>query len=400
MRSLPLHGAPPESVVSGPPIAAKGFRPFFLLAAALATLFLPLWLLVLSGRVRVDAYVDPIAWHSHEMVFGFSAAVVAGFLLTAVGNWTGKETAIGKPLLALAALWIAGRIALLVPGGSRLLVAAIELAFLPALAITIARPLVATKNRRNMIMLVVLAALWLADLAFHLVPDARRTAVLFAVDVIVLLVVLIGARVFPMFTRNATGDQTVASKPRLDKLAALAVAALALVDLVRAAGVSATLVSGTLAAVAAVLVVARASRWGARGALKDPMLWVLHAGHAWIAVGLVLRAASTFAPSAVPSSLATHALTAGVIGTTTLGMMARVALGHSGRTIRATRLTTASFALVTLAALVRVFGPLVLPSGAYHAVVVSGLLWTAAFGAYLVGYAPVLLAPRVDGKPG
>jgi uncharacterized protein involved in response to NO len=382
-------------------IGAKGFRPFFFLASLFAVVSVPLWLLALAGRLDPSGYLDAATWHAHEMVFGFAVAVITGFLLTAVGNWTKRETIVDAPLLGLAALWILGRVAMafsaILP---RWLPAAADLAFLPAVVIVLAPPLVAARNKKNFVMLAMLALIFATNVVIHLgalgvVSAWRRRAMLTAVDLIVLIIVVIAGRVMPMFTRNATGVQTVRGAPVLD---VLAVASVALVVVLDAAAPESRL--GAIAAgLAGALTLARTARWGARHSLRDPLLWVLHLGYLWIPLGFVLRAISAFAP-AVPRSAAMHALTAGAIGTMTLGMMSRVALGHTGRPLGASRPVVVSFALVTLAAAVRVLAPLASPSAYLTWLVVAGCSWTAAFAIHLRVYAPILFAARVDGKAG
>jgi uncharacterized protein involved in response to NO len=392
---LPMFGSPPETKMRRPAIFAKGFRPFFFLAALAAVLSVPVWMLALYGFVRVDAHFDPMAWHAHEMVFGFGAAVVAGFLLTAVGNWTGRETATGGHLAALSALWVAGRIALLVPNLPSPLVTAVDVAFLPAIAITIARPLVATRNRRNLVMALVLLLLSAVNVWMHLDPAGRRRGALLGVDLLVILIAIMAGRVFPMFTKNATGDATIRSHRVLDVLAIVSLVAMTALDLASQSGPIVALVCGGGAA----LMIARAAHWGANRSARDPMLWILHAGYAWIPIGLLLRAASAISTT-VPSALATHALTAGAIGTVTLGMMARVALGHTGRKIVAPPSARVAFVLVIAAAIARVIGPLFLPTAYRECLIVSALAWSGAFLAFLAGYTSVLLRPRIDGKSG
>ena len=398
---LPLYGEVAEPSARPWPIAAKGFRPFFLLAALFATLLVPLWLLVLDGRLQVGRYLDPIYWHAHEMVFGFAVAVIAGFLLTAVGNWTKRETAVGLPLLALAGLWVAGRVAMtgpqLVPPW---LTAITDLAFLPVLIVVVARPLIATRNTKNLVMLAILTALFLANLVVHLdvlgvLPGWRRRGCLLGIDVIVLVILVISGRTFPMFTRNGTGVETIASSPRLDQLAIASMAVLVVLDAV----VPELVVTAAWAALVGVLALVRSWRWGARHTRRTPLLWVLHVGYLWIPIGLVLRAVAA-GTSAVTPQIATHALTVGAIGSITLGMMARVALGHSGRLLAASRTIVVAFVLALLAAMIRVGAPL-LGGDRYRATVfLAGALWAAAFALYLVVYVPILVAPRVDGKPG
>ncbi|MDF2697327.1 MAG: NnrS protein involved in response to [Labilithrix sp.] len=396
-RPLPLHGFPPPATSAARvAVFAKGFRPFFLLASLSAALLLPLWLLVLAGVLQPASHFAPPFWHAHEMVFGFAVAVIAGFLLTAVGNWTQRETATGLPLVLLCGLWLLGRIAmstaLFAPG----LVAIADLAFLPALMVVLARPLLAANNRRNFVMLAVLAALFATNVMTHLdalgsAPGWQRRGVLVAVDIVVVLMLVISGRVLPMFTRNATGRDGIRSIPTLDGLAVGMMAVLTALDAFTA---STSSLVATLAGITAVLAAARAARWGTLHTLQQPLLWILHVGYFWIPVGLLLRAAGgTYA------SMATHALTAGAVGALTLGMMARVSLGHTGRQLTVGRPISAAFVLVTLAAVVRVLAPLA-PQHYLTSLAIAGVLWAAAFAVFLVVYAKVLVSPRVDGRAG
>lgn len=387
---------------SSVPVLAKGFRVFFLLAAVYAVVVVPVWLLVAGGAVGSIGSFSPAYWHAHEMLFGFTTAVVAGFLLTAVSNWTKRETAVGARLAGLAALWVAGRVVVslgpLLPRG---LVAAVDVAFLPALALTIAKPLIATGNRRNLVMVGVLAALSLANAAMHadalgIMPGTSHRGALVAVDLIVLLIVVISGRVFPMFTRNATGVADVAGRPRLDVVAIAATALVAVVDMI-APGERLWTAGAVLFAAAATGV--RATTWGARHTARQPLLWVLHAGYAFVPAGFLLRALPALNPS-IPLSPALHSFTLGAIGTLTLGMMARVSLGHTGRMLAVDRMTAYAFGAVVIAAIVRVVAPLTVSAAYWPSITVAGLLWTAAFAIYLVRYAPILTAPRVDGLPG
>lgn len=406
---LRLAGAPPAPAADVPPWLAKGFRPFFLLAGLHAALIIPLWLLAVRNVVRVDGYLDPMTWHAHEMVYGYTVAVIAGFLLTAVGNWTGRETAVGVPLLALAGLWLLGRVAFVAAGAlPGELVAVADLAFLPALAVAIGRPLVATRNLRNYPVLGVVVALWLVGLAIHLdvlgvlAPGWRFRATAGAVDLATLLVLFFSARIFPMFTRNATKVDAIRNWPALDWATVAAMSALTVIDVARPGHAVAPWLAGAVAALA----LARSVPWGARHTLRHPLLWILHVGHAWIVIGLALRALAGVT-DVVTSSAWVHALTAGGLGCTTLGMMARVALGHSGRALAIGRPVTLAFLAVTLAAFVRVVAPIVVavvaPSGptAYRAFLdASGTLWTIAFALFVLAYARILTTRRADGRPG
>ncbi len=397
-RSLQMYGQPAISRPDSAPLralAAKGFRPFFLLAAIFASLIIPLWLLVLSGRFAPGAYLPPASWHAHEMLFGYASAVIAGFLLTAVGNWTQRETVTGRALLGLCGLWLAGRVGLLMaatlPPGA---VAAIDLAFLPAVAIAIGRPLVLAKNRRNFVMLGLLLLLFTTNAAMHaeplglLPPGTAHRAALVTVDLIVVLLALMAGRVFPMFTRNATGVASVRSIPALDLAAVAALVALTAADALALSGGAISWIGG----VACVLTIARAVHWGARFTFGQPLLWILHVGYAWIPLGLLLRASGNV--------LALHALTVGALGSLTLGMMARVSLGHTGRPLAVPKSVSAAFLAITVAALARVLGPWLAPGRYLESLWVAGALWTLSFALFVWVYAPILTQPRVDGKAG
>jgi uncharacterized protein involved in response to NO len=401
--SLLLHGQMPAPA-SRPrwALAAKGFRPFFLLAAAFACAVVPVWILVIAGVLRPTAYLDATSWHAHEMVLGYAVAVLAGFLLTAVGNWTQRETLVGAPLLGLSALWLLGRIAMALAGFlPRGLPALADLAFLPLLMVALARPLFAVRDRRNFVMLAVLGALFVANVVVHLdalgvtAIGGARHACLVAVDVVVFVILIVSGRVFPMFTRNATGVASIRSMPSLDVLTIVAMAVLVLLDVVIPNPVAAAAASG----IVGVLAVARATRWGTRHTARHPLLWILHAGYGWLALGLILRALTAFVAE-VPASLATHALTVGAIGSITLGMMARVALGHTGRPMVASRKMVWAFGAITAAAFARVIVPLFAPTWYFTALVAASILWATAFLLYLADYVPVLVRPRADARPG
>lgn len=403
MARLLLSSPASNSAPSLPNAAlAKGFRPFFLLAALFALGVIPLWLLILRGAFVAPPYVDATTFHAHEMLQGYAVAVLAGFLLTAVGNWTQRETATGGALLALALLWVAGRAAMLLSGAlPRVVVAAVDLSFLPALSLALARPLLATSNRRNYVMLGILAALWAANAAVHLealgyAPSGSgRRANLAALQVVVLVMVIMAARIFPMFTKSATHVASIRALPPLDRATALAVVLATVFELLFPGRPAV----GALFGVAGLLAFARMAHWGTRYTWRDPLLWSLHAGHGWLALGLILRGASLLGAPGL-SSPATHALTVGAIGGLTLAMMARVSLGHTGRMLAAPASMLLAFVAINLAAVVRCVGPLVAPSQYMNVLVVSGTLWSLAFAIFAATYLPILLLPRVDGRPG
>jgi uncharacterized protein involved in response to NO len=398
-RALALHGELPHlpATQRRAAILAKGFRPFFTLAALHAVLIVPLWIAVVAGAAT-PGYLDPLSFHAHEMLLGFAVAVIAGFLLTAVGNWTGRETLVGAPLLGLATLWVLGRLAMLF--ASRLPVgvaAAVDLAFLPMLMVALGRPLLAAKNRRNFMLVGLLALLFSTNLAMHLdclgelpVGFAHRARAA-ALDLVVLVILLIAGRVFPMFTRNATGVTGVRSHPSLDATTVIAMLVVVAADVLAADW----RVASSLAGVVGVFAAARAIHWGSWHSRRDPLLWVLHAGYGFIVAGLMLRALAVLLP-AFPASLATHAITIGGVGALTLGMMTRVALGHTGRSLVAPRAMRWAFVAILCGALARVVLPLVAPAHYMVWLVAAAALWVFAFAVFL----PILSSPRIDGKPG
>jgi len=381
------------------PLLEKGFRPFFLLGAGFAALAVPLWLLALRGGLQPGGQFGAMQWHAHEMLFGFSIAIIAGFLLTAVGNWTGRETAIGWPLAGLAALWAAGRGALFFAEHlPRYAPALIDLAFLPALALACALPVVAVRNHRNYGFIALILGLWVANGVAHFAAlqgdlATVRTAHRVALDAIVLMTVLVTGRIVPMFTRNATRVDSIRSVRSLDIGSIAAVLALTLADV----GSVASGLSAAFAAAAGVLLLARMRFWGSLRTAQQPLLWILHLGTLWLPLGLLLRAASALTP-VIPESSSLHALTAGAIGLLTLGMMARVSLGHTGRMLTLPRGMQASFLCLLAAGLIRVAAPLLPGSQYLLALTVATVAWSTAFALFLVKYWTILVSPRADAR--
>ncbi len=376
-----------------------GFRPFFVAAALHAAIFIPWWIVRLAGggAPTAGAWL-PIWWHAHEMLFGFTLAVIAGFLLTAVRNWTGRDTARGPALVGLLGLWLLGRVAMWMQTWlPEEWVAVAVMAFPVALIVAVGRPLLAARSRRNYGILVVLGLLALSCALMHLqaaAGDARALlrCVLVSVHLLVLLNVVIGGRVIPMFTWAATRGAPIHGWPLADLLAPVASFGLMLAVAMSASGA----VFAGIAAVAGAINLLRMIPWCSRAALRVPLVLVLHVGYAWIGIGQLLLAASA-AGLPLAESTALHALTIGVIGTMTLGMMVRVALGHSGRPVVASRLATLAIGLMFLAPLARL-SALVLPARYWMLTVqTAGTLFALAFAAYLFGFARVLLLPRPDG---
>ena len=382
----------------------RGFRPFFLLAAAYAVVFVPIWICVLFGWVAAPQWLWLSAWHAHEMLFGFCAAAIAGFLLTSVPVWTGTTALAGGRLAALAALWLAGRGAMLAAGRAPALTAAVDLAFLPALALAIGPPIYRAGVRRNFGFPLAILGFAAANAGMHaealgLASGAAAVGLRAGVDLVALLVVVVGGRVVPSFTTNAlrrAGSAELASSPAWAERASVPAVLLFLsIDL----ALPASIWSGSVAMLAAIVLAARMSGWRSLHALRDPLLWSLHLGHAWVVVGFACIAASDLA-AAWPRSVAIHALTAGAFGSMILAIMTRVALGHTGRPLVAPRSAVVAYGLVTLAALLRTAGVAAFPADTLPVIALGGVLWAGAFAVFLVGYGPLLIAPRVDGRPG
>lgn len=383
---------------AGAALFALGFRPFFLAAGSYAVLMMALWLAVLLGYLTPGELPPPV-WHGHEMLFGFAAAVIAGFLLTAAQNWTGIPMPSGRPLAALFLLWLVGRVGFLVPGLPAGLVAALDLAFLPALALALALPIHRARQLHNYPFPVLLLALAAANALVHLAAlgwagVSPSLGLHLAAYAVVTMIVLMGGRVIPSFTDNKL--RTHARRWKAIELGApVATLGALLAALIAPVGA----VTALLAAIAAAVHIIRLAGWYTGKFWSVPLLWILHLGYAWIALGFVLLALSA-AGTATATGSALHAFTAGGIGVLTLGMMARVSLGHTGRLLEPPRVMTLAFLAINLAALVRVALPLFFPALHVQAMTAAGLVWMAAFGLFAAIYAPMLLRPRVDGRPG
>lgn len=373
-----------------------GFRPFFLLASSFAALSVGLWALQFAGLLR-HPYLQGPMWHAHEMLFGFTLAVIVGFLFTAGRNWSNRPTPTGAALAAMATLWLAGRVLVLTPFGWA--AAIVNTAFPLAAAIALAVPFIASRNRRNYFFVGLLLLMAAASLGVHLSQLGVITlpgwiGIQLALDAVLFIMAVMGGRVIPMFTNNGVPGAGATRRPRLEKAALGSVLALMLADAWHLAGTPLALVAGANA----VAHLARWWLWKPWKTTRTPLVWVLHAAYFWIPVHLALRALAQI--GWIAPSLATHALTVGAAGGLIIGMMTRTARGHTGRPLRADRSDVACYALVLLAALVRVGLPLVAPALTIHAVLGSAALWSGGFALYAVRYWPVLTRPRVDGKPG
>ncbi|RST84752.1 NnrS family protein [Aquibium carbonis] len=377
-----------------PPILQYGFRPFFFLAAVHAGLAVPAWLWIYLGGGDLPGPFAGIDWHVHEMLFGYLAAVIAGFLLTAIPNWTGRLPLSGWPLAGLVALWLAGRAAcafLADPVAAM----AVDLAFPTVLALSVWREVLAGRNWRNAPVAVMITLFGAANALHHaghldLVPQGLGTRL--ALAAAALLMALVGGRIVPSFTRNFLARAGTPSLPAsfgwLDK-AALAATGLALAFWVAVPEHTVTAAGMTIAGA---LLLVRLARWRGHRTLGEPIVLILHLGYLWLAAAFLLFGASI--AGLLPQSSALHALTAGAIGTMTLAVMTRASLGHTGRTIEADRSVQAIYALVTLGAALRVAAPLA-PGQYIPLLVAGGTFWSGAFLLFAIRYAPVLWGKRV-----
>ena len=382
------------------PLFGLGFRVFFALAGLSALILIVIWNSIFKGTLTTGHYFTDNYWHAHEMLLGYSVAVITGFLLTAVKNWTGKPTLTGDKLAGLALLWLYGRIlpfyAGLLPDT---LIAALDFAFLPVLAYQISKPIIQAKQLVKLIFVGLLLLLTLGNGLIHaeilgLCQNTAWTGIQLVVGTIIILILILAGRVFPFFVERGLHGTLIIRNSLLDALSigsAVAVFALQLWT-----------ISGTLLALTAIFAVivnsARLAGWYVQRIWYVPLLWILYTGYGWIILGFVLTALSAY--SWILPSLALHAFTLGGIGVLTLGMMARVSLGHTGRALRVSNAMAIGFILINLAALLRVVLPLALPNWYNLIIYGSSLSWLAAFSLFMFVYAPILTSPRIEGQEG
>jgi len=408
-----LEPEPPARYLA---VLAYGFRPMFFLAACHAAMAVPVFLILWLGMDVAAIGIAPMTWHAHEMLYGFAAAVLAGFMMTAVPNWTGMAPVRGWRLLALVVLWLVGRVAFALSGAlPQAAVSIVDLAFLPALALAVAPAILGARNRRNYVFFVLLAALFAGNAAIHaallgLEPavglDIGRRGQFLALDIFMLMITVIGGRIVPAFTGNflrtrALQVQGISPVPEgrllLDRLSISLMVALALADAALGDGEP---VVGALCLLAAAANGGRLAGWKGWSVRGVPILFVLHLGYAWLVLGLALRGLdSIFGLFAGAAGL--HALTIGAIGTMTMAVMTRAALGHTGRPMKISAPHLMAFALVSLAAVLRLMGAMpLLDAVSQEFLIASAAAWTVAFALFAAILLPIVFRPRVDGLPG
>jgi uncharacterized protein involved in response to NO len=375
----------------GPALFSYGFRPFFLSAGLWAAISLPLWLHQLSGDIALPTHFSPLQWHIHEMLFGYVAATIAGFLLTAIPNWTGRLPVKGWPLAGLATLWLAGRVAIACSAKiGAVLAAAVDISFLLTLVAVTAREIVAGKNWRNLRVVGVISALAAANVIFHAEVLTRGEAdygTRISLGAIIFLISLIGGRIVPSFTNNWLARNNPGRLPvpfsRYDALA-IAVAAATLVAWIAA---PINLVSGDLLMLAGIMHAVRIARWAGGRTIGNPLVLVLHVAYAFVPLGFVLVGLSTLTP-AIPQSAGIHAWTAGAIGLMTLAVMTRATLGHTGQPLHAGPGTVAIYVLIFVSAISRIIAAL---TGSFNLIETAAVCWLLGFTLFLFVYGPLWL---------
>ncbi|MFW7377748.1 MAG: NnrS family protein [Oligoflexus sp.] len=376
---------------------ALGFRPFFLFGCFSGVIALLMWLQVWLGW-QSPAHVH-ILWHSHEMIHGFAVAIIIGFLYTASQNWTGMRGIHGNLLMLITACWAAGRLSFLIPGLPPFLVAIVDLSFLPIAGMALANYILRRNQRHNLVFLVLLGLLWVSNLVYHLEvlgwqSGIARDWLYFAVHIIVLMIIVVTSRIVPFFTEKAVPHY----QRRKLLLVDISLIASTAIFSVSHVWFGPSQLTALFAASTAVLAFIRWLTWYDWGIWKIPILWILYIGYLWLIAGFVLSAFSSLGQ--VSPSTAVHAFTVGTISTMILGVISRVSLGHTGRPIKASTWTIASYVFIISGSIFRVIGPLLMPSYYHQLIIASGVLWALAFLSFIIIYSKILLVPRPDGRPG
>ena len=380
----------------GPAILSYGFRPLFLGAGVFAVVAMTLWIGALTEGWPIGGSYGPLDWHAHEMLFGFAAAAMTGFLMTAIPNWTGRLPVAGLPLLALSLLWVAGRLVMLAPNAVGTVPSAmIEASFLPVVGAVAAREILAGKNWKNLKILIVISGLATANIAFHVVVQQGGDPIVVlraTVAAFITLIALVGGRIVPSFTRNWLVKAGATKLPhpavRLDRLAMLTLLPALLLWVLLPEGAP----TAVVAALAAVLQAIRLWRWRGWATLDEPLLGILHLSYSFLPIGLVAIAMAAMGWASAPSVL--HVLTVGAIGNMTLAVMTRASLAHTGRPLTASWTTALSYLALLLAAVWRPFAEMV-PQHYHVILAMSGVAWIGAFSCFVAEYGPMLLTRQL-----
>jgi uncharacterized protein involved in response to NO len=397
-----MAAIPRIKAYSGPAVLSYGLRPFFLIGAIYSGLGILIWLPLYLGELSLPTAFSAVDWHIHEMLYGYLPAIITGFLLTAIPNWTGRLPLQGAPLAALASVWIAGRVAISFSAVIGPLAAGIiDVLFLALVAAATGREVIKGRNWRNLPPVCIVLVFFAGNVIFHLEDYAGGQAEYGArlgIAAAVALISLIGGRVIPSFTRNWLVRENPGRLPvpfgRFD----IAVLAISLIALILWVAVPASTGTAALLLVAGAAQTVRLARWAGDRTFGDRLVLILHVGYAFVPLGFILVAAASFFGADVPLSAGIHAWTAGAIGTMTLAIMTRASLGHTGRALIAGPVTQAIYAAVVIAALLRISAALI-PEASVPLIHAAAAAWIAAFWAFAVGYGPYLMRPRADTRP-
>ncbi len=387
------------------PVFRLAFRPFFLFGCLFSLFAMALWFASLSGYFVFTPYGGLAFWHSHEMLYGFTCAIVVGFLLTAVQNWTGINGVRGTPLVILFCLWLLSRIFLLFPLDiPNTIILMVDCLFLPLAAYFLSRPLIAVRQTRNLFFVPILLMLTAGNITSHLgliknSPDLIQLGNHIAIWLIVMLMTIIGGRVIPFFTANGTGTIKASPLPWLEYLTIGFTAFIFLLEIIKASTVIPDVVMAVLLCCAGLLHLYRWLRWRFTITLKVPLLWSLHIGYLFIPAGLLLMGMS-YVSDAISYSHALHALTAGAMANMILAMISRVSLGHTGRPLHPNSLMILGFTALIVAGLSRALGPIIFPSQTLTFYQLSMIGWIIGFGLFIACYTHILVSARADGRPG
>jgi uncharacterized protein involved in response to NO len=392
-----MTAIPRLQAYQGPVLFGVGFRPFFLAGAIWAGLGIVLWLPMVFGRLQIPTAFSSVDWHVHEMLYGYLPAIVTGFLLTAIPNWTGRLPLQGRPLIVLVVVWLAGRLAILVSAPIGPMAAGgIDGLFLLLVAAAAAREVIAGRNWKNLPPIGLLIAFLAGNVTFHIEAYQNGSAEFgkrIGVAVAIMLVTLIGGRVIPSFTRNWLARENPGRLPipfgRFD-IGAMVISGLALAMWIVLPDHPATAV---LMLIAGVVQAYRLARWAGDRTVRSPLTLILHVAYGFVPLGFLLMGGSILMPAELSVSAGIHAWTAGAIGIMTLAMMTRVSLGHTGRPLVAGPMACAIYAAVIVAALVRIDAALD-PDRGPVLLLTAGAAWVAAFGMFAIGFGPLLARPR------
>ncbi len=381
---------------NGPAFLSRGFRPFFLGAAIFAGLAMPLWSLMLAFDIALPGQLAGREWHLHEMLFGYMGAIMAGFLLTAVPNWTGRLPVLGLPLAALFSLWGAGRIAMLFWQFTPVLSAILDGAFLALFAALLVREIWAGNNRKNLPVAGIVSLFAASNIAFDVLWLTGASTDLterLALGLVAMLLSLIGGRITPSFTRNWMAKNKLSPLPApMDTLdhAAMAIGVIAILFWIF---LPQSQITGAVFVLAALAYLARLSRWRGWRAFGEPLVLILHIGYLWLPVWFILMALQIWDASLIDTASALHALSAGAIGTMTMAVATRATLGHSGQPLSARPATTLIYVLVISGALLRIIANW-LPFDFFMTTSIAGTLWAAGMIVFVFAFGPLLLGRR------